>query len=132
MRDLSIEAVLADPASLDGEPVERVAELVARCTTALTLLHARVATAGAEVERMLTAEQVAERIGMSRSWVTRYPDQLPPARSVGGRPRWLASEIDAWLLSRPLHGNEARQGRRVDSASTRAILDSIPGRRAAV
>lgn len=47
---------------------------------------------------------VVERTGLSRSTVYRYVRRgmLPPGRRVGpGRVAWLATEIIAWMESRP-------------------------------
>lgn len=47
---------------------------------------------------------VVERTGLSRATVYRYTTRgiLPPRRRVGpGRVAWLASEIIAWIESRP-------------------------------
>lgn len=47
---------------------------------------------------------VVERTGLSRATVYRYVSRgiLPPRRRVGpGRVAWLASEIIAWMESRP-------------------------------
>lgn len=51
--------------------------------------------------RLLRADEVACRIGMSKSWVEKNAGELPPRVRVGGGGRWIESEIDTWIRTRP-------------------------------
>lgn len=56
---------------------------------------------------------VVERTGLSRATVYRYTTRgiLPPRRRVGpGRVAWLASEVIAWIESRPEMDGERGHG----------------------
>ena len=58
------------------------------------------ATAIAGLDRLLTNEQVAAKIGISRSTIDRLTrkDLFPPPIRIGERTvRWLESDIIAWL-----------------------------------
>lgn len=51
-------------------------------------------------DRLLTAEQVADYLGITRSafYSARYSgSDLPPGFKVGGRLRFRQAEVDAWL-----------------------------------
>ena len=53
-------------------------------------------------ERLLTAEQVAERLGLSVAAVRQraFRGKLPPSVRLGVRTvRWRASDIDAMILA---------------------------------
>lgn len=53
-------------------------------------------------ERAITRDAVADMLGVSLSTVQRLVrcGELPAPIRVGGSPRWLASEIAAWLRER--------------------------------
>ena len=53
---------------------------------------------------LIGVEEVAHLIGTSNSWVEKHTDNLPPRRSVEGNPRWLKSEVLAWVKTRPVYG----------------------------
>jgi predicted DNA-binding transcriptional regulator AlpA len=52
-------------------------------------------------DRLLDANAVAAKIGKSRSWVEKNPDELPARRRVGGEAHWSEREVDAWIRTRP-------------------------------
>ena len=57
------------------------------------------------MDRALTIGQVAERLSISTTTVREWAANgtLPPPRATGPKLlRWLESELDAWLASRPL------------------------------
>lgn len=56
---------------------------------------------------LIGVEGVAALIGLSVSWVEKHPDELPPRRSVAGNPRWVKSEVLAWIAQRPVYGQGA-------------------------
>ena len=55
-------------------------------------------------DALIGVDEVARLIGLSASWVEKHPDALPARRSVEGNPRWLKSEVVAWVKARPLYG----------------------------
>lgn len=61
-------------------------------------------SADADGHALWGIKTVVERTGLSRATVYRYTTKgiLPPRRRVGpGRVAWLASEMIAWIESRP-------------------------------
>lgn len=52
----------------------------------------------------MAVPEVAERIGMSASWVEKHTADLPTRVSVGGNPRWRKSDLDRWIKHRPEYG----------------------------
>ncbi len=59
------------------------------------------------MEGYLTAEQLAERLGIKRGSVHRYRVRgaLPPAdEKVGRTPLWKVETIEAWEATRPGQG----------------------------
>jgi predicted DNA-binding transcriptional regulator AlpA len=59
-------------------------------------------------EELLALKDLADRTHHSRwsvrRWMRRYPDFPRPIYLNVTRPRWLASEFNAWLLSRRKDG----------------------------
>jgi predicted DNA-binding transcriptional regulator AlpA len=57
------------------------------------------------VERVLTVAETMEQLKLSRATISRLMNRegFPPARHItGNRIGFIASEINSWLLSRPL------------------------------
>lgn len=55
----------------------------------------------------LTADELAQRLGIQRTSVHRYRSRgdLPEPDEYAGRtPLWATSSVDAWLEQRPGHG----------------------------
>lgn len=48
-------------------------------------------------ERLLTAEQAAERLGRSKWWVYRHQHELPHVVLPGGRAGYSAPRLERWL-----------------------------------
>ena len=62
-------------------------------------------------DRLMRREEVEERTGLARTTIYRKMREgsFPEPLQVGARAvRWPASEIDAWLASRPRATGEAR------------------------
>lgn len=59
------------------------------------------------ITALLSIKQLAEVMGVSyRSLLNircKNPDELPPAIKVGGVIRYRATDVDAWILSRPVY-----------------------------
>lgn len=53
--------------------------------------------------RLLRKKQVLARVQLSYAtvWKKMIAGTFPRSRVVGGRVRWLASEIDEWILALP-------------------------------
>lgn len=56
-------------------------------------------------DRLLGPDEVAVRIGKSRSWVEKNTADLPKRIRVGGEGLWSRREIEAWVRHRPLWGD---------------------------
>lgn len=67
----------------------------------------------------LTAEQLAQRLGIQHSSVHRYRSRgdLPePDEYVGRTPLWATTSVETWLEQRPGHG--WRKGRKLEAPAT--------------
>ena len=105
----TLDDLAHDPASAALLSEEDAVALLLRCAAvqaAITEGRSAV-TARKSADRLLDEAQVAEVIGMSRSWVQKHVHDLPPRRSVGGSPRWLLSEIERWMRTRPGYGESS-------------------------
>jgi len=92
-RDLSLE----DLCALYTQAATVHAILIAALHTHQQI-HVPAARAG---DRLLGPQEVADRIGKSRSWVQKHAADLPPRRRIGGEGLWSERELDAWLRTRP-------------------------------
>lgn len=101
-------ASLLDPETVDE--IERldmvgVATLLAIIGATQTRATARLLALGACTDtesspnssQWLTAEQVAERVGMSTDWVYRRANRLPFARRIGRSLRFSAEGLERWM-----------------------------------
>ena len=54
--------------------------------------------------RLVSRDEVLVRTGMSYPtlWAWMREGKFPRSRDVGGRAMWLASDIEAWIVNRPL------------------------------
>ena len=55
--------------------------------------------------------EVLDRVGVSyvTIWQWMRTGTFPASREVGGKVAWLESDIDEWMLSRPLRNYKSRQ-----------------------
>jgi prophage regulatory protein len=62
-------------------------------------------------KRFIFKGDVLERIGVSYPCLWRWmrDGNFPVAVEVGGRIAWLESDVDAWMLSRPLRNYNSRK-----------------------
>jgi predicted DNA-binding transcriptional regulator AlpA len=54
--------------------------------------------------RLICKAEVLDRIGLSYPtvWNLMRRNEFPRAREMGGKTVWIESEVDAWILSRPI------------------------------
>lgn len=52
------------------------------------------------LEPWMTKQQIAEHLGFSTRWVEIRMREGLPSSTMGGRRRYLASEVEAWLRTR--------------------------------
>ena len=48
-------------------------------------------------ERFLSKREIADRLGMSTRWIEQKHHDGLPSRLIGGRRRYLASEVRRWV-----------------------------------
>jgi excisionase family DNA binding protein len=104
-------ALLSDPDAVDALPAEslpgligQAEELKARVWTRLQAGARTPAPAPADTsgpDRLLTADEAAERLGVSKRWVYRRADSLPFTRRLtSGTLRFSERGMDRWQRSR--------------------------------
>ena len=76
--------------------------------------------------RFIFRSEVCARIGVTfpTIWDWMQRGQFPRARDVGGRPGWIESEINEWILNRPLRrykGDEPNKPVRAYKPSARPV-----------
>jgi predicted DNA-binding transcriptional regulator AlpA len=57
-----------------------------------------------EPKKLIYKAEARKRIGLSFTTIWKYMRQgtFPRSRECGGKTCWLESEIDAWILARPI------------------------------
>lgn len=62
------------------------------------------AAPAAKPSRFLCKAEVLDRVGVSNPtiWQWQRDGKFPRSRELGGRAAWLESEIEEWILSRPV------------------------------
>lgn len=104
----SIDQLIADPAKVATLPPETARDLSIRLATLQPLLIGQAMKAmpkdKLQDDSFVDKTEVAGLISLSVSWIEKHPDDLPPRFSVEGNPRWLKSEVLAWMKSRPRYG----------------------------
>lgn len=117
--------------------LELFAELVADRVAARVMREAqqnRSAVAGNKDPLVLTARQVAERLGRSIDWVREHRNELGLIPSVGARPRLLfaATTVEAWASTQevpewpPWPQDAPVRARPRRSRSPRTATDLLP------
>jgi len=109
----TLDELAADPTRANDLPPEVVQALSWKCLAVLTALRIAADTAASpqatarhadDGERLLAVPGVAQRIGMSVSWVEKHTADLPARVSVAGNPRWRKSDLERWIKNRPEYG----------------------------
>ncbi len=107
----TLDELAADPSKVAALPRAAIQTLLHRCVSvqavllgALAVSEPNRAASRDDSERLLTVPEVAERIGMSESWVEKHTADLPTRVSVAGTPRWRKSDLDRWIKNRPQYG----------------------------
>jgi prophage regulatory protein len=64
--------------------------------------------------RLVFKPEVLERVGLTYAtiWQWMREDRFPASREVGGKTAWLESEIDNWILTRPVRKYKSWEGAR--------------------
>lgn len=72
---------------------------------ALTEVIERIVSERAEAlplgSRLLTTQQLAALLGVTRRWVERHIEDLPERIDVCGKPRWREADVERWMRNRP-------------------------------
>jgi predicted DNA-binding transcriptional regulator AlpA len=116
----SIAALVANPDRAVDVPVSQIAALVASLASEhaklvaiqgvlMTRLVASQSTAtGESDDRLLTAEQVANALGVTKRWVQRRARRLPFARRLSPHAvRYSESGLKRWMANRHMSTREA-------------------------
>jgi excisionase family DNA binding protein len=104
-------AVLAtDPARIEHVPAEQLADLIGEAEGLRAKLLRRLVASAApapappasrEPDRLLTADEAAELLGVSRRWMYRRASSLPFTRRIGrGTLRFSLRGLERWRESR--------------------------------
>jgi predicted DNA-binding transcriptional regulator AlpA len=113
----SIASLVANPSSVAGVPVDRIPSLVVELASEQSVLSAlqgalsarllvsqlSAATRESSGERLLTAEEVATVLGVTRRWVQRRARRLPFARRISDHAiRYSECGLKRWMSNRKL------------------------------
>jgi predicted DNA-binding transcriptional regulator AlpA len=98
-----------NPALTDDSEVELTSDVARRRDQHdAESVHAARAPPTSEI-RLLCKAEVVEKVGLSfpTLWSMMRKNRFPAARDLGGRPAWIASEIDSWITALPLREYKA-------------------------
>ena len=105
---ISLDDLARDRGAIDQVPDGDVAALLERALLIVELLRARLVaraipntTDPRGEDDLVGAAEAASMLGVSKSWVEKHLEELPARRGVGGMPRWLRRDLQAWARSRP-------------------------------
>ena len=113
----SLASLVANPSSASEVPVDRIPALVAELaseqsalsalqgalTTRLSILQAHATVQSEAVDRLLTVEEVARTLGVTKRWVQRRARRLPFARRISEHAiRYSESGLRRWMSNRKL------------------------------
>ena len=103
-------ALLADPERVAEIPAAAIPALLCRLSAVQGALAARLRSephteysrASQATDRLLRADEVAARTGLSRDYIYRHAEAFPFTRRVGRRAlRFSEQGLDRWLKTRP-------------------------------
>ena len=104
----TLATLAADPERIADVPPEQVPDLIGAAEALRAALWARLqavkaptpapsAGKGGGPDRLLTASEAAERLGVSRRWMYRHQAQLPFAKKLsGGTLRFSEHGLERW------------------------------------
>jgi predicted DNA-binding transcriptional regulator AlpA len=113
----SIASLVANPSGVAGVPVDRIPSLVVELASEQSALSALQGALSARLlasqlsvtvqensgERLLTAEEVATVLGVTRRWVQRRARRLPFARRISDHAiRYSETGLKRWMSNRKL------------------------------
>jgi predicted DNA-binding transcriptional regulator AlpA len=102
---VSLDEIANDPDCAMTLPSDAARRLCVRAAAVhaalLAALHGAPERPSQAAPRLIKVDEVARRIGKSRSWVEKHTSDLPPRVRVGRQCNWLESDIEAWIRSRP-------------------------------
>jgi predicted DNA-binding transcriptional regulator AlpA len=102
----SLGDLVRDPSKAAQLPPEVARQLTLQCLTVLAALAMAPASANGhesaapEDDRLLTVEETAARLGVSKHWLYRRWKKLPFAVSIDSRPRFSAAGVDRFIRQR--------------------------------
>src|SRR4030095_10292399 len=108
---LDLAALVEDPAKVASVPPTRIAALLSQLSAVQSAIAARLIAAdhdepASTEDTLLTADQAAERLGVSKDWLFRRSRTLPFVVRLGRHLRFSNRGIDRYLRSRT--GREGR------------------------
>jgi len=101
----NLAALLADPGSV---PADQIADAIGELERAKATLWARLAAPvpanGIGEDRLLTIDQAAERLGVTRDWLRRRPELPFVVKLSEGVARYSSRGIEQWIAARLRRG----------------------------
>ena len=99
---MSYADLLRELATVERDEIPAALGALAEADARLRLrLVASPALPSAEADRLLTVEDVAERLAVTEDYVYRHADEWPFTRRVGRQLRFSARGLDEWLAESP-------------------------------
>lgn len=105
--DLTLATLAADPERIADVPPERVPELVGKAEALRAALWARlhdahppapVESSTSNPDRLLTAKEAADVLGVNDRWLYRKADELPFTRRLSRKAlRFSGRELRTWM-----------------------------------
>lgn len=94
-----------DPSTLDGLPAEAIPALVGEAASLHARLLARLMASGQDgkpdsPERLLSVDEAARMLQVSKSWLYKRTARLPFVVKVGSRVCYSEAGIRAWIRRR--------------------------------
>jgi predicted DNA-binding transcriptional regulator AlpA len=107
---ISLADIVRDPSVLQDVPDGDLVALLERALIVVEILRVRFVTRGIPIDRrsdddLIEMTEAASMVGVSKSWVEKHLAELPPRRDLCGLPRWLRSDLKAWIRNRPQYGH---------------------------
>ncbi|HLK13155.1 MAG TPA: helix-turn-helix domain-containing protein [Candidatus Binatia bacterium] len=100
---IDLAALLPSIEAIDALPAEQLPRFVAQLGALALRAASRMAAPSilsVTGDRMLTVEEAAARIGMSKDWLYRHKAKLPFARRIGRKVLFDEAGLTRWLTTR--------------------------------